>query len=151
MAELPNPKMRSPSQGPGTARSSTSAGRWLIMISGAMQDLPRPRLRARGTRNARPVRRQAVSSWRSAPRPCTDSAYMVSEEVAGDAAGDPLMQLNKGELGRAVDGDQQIELALFGSDFREVDMEEADRVALELGAPRLVAVGVGQARDAVAL
>src|SRR4051812_6766839 len=56
MAELPNPKMRSPSQWPGTARSAASAGRWLIMISGAMQDLPRPRLHARGTRSARPVR-----------------------------------------------------------------------------------------------
>src|SRR3954470_10390841 len=54
MAELPNP---------------ASAGRWLIRISGAMQDLPRPRLRARGTRSARPVRRQAVSSRRSAPPP----------------------------------------------------------------------------------
>src|SRR3954471_18970826 len=70
MAELPNPTMRSPSQWPCTARSSASAGRWLIRISGAMPDLPRPRLRARGTRSARPVRRQAVSSRRSAPRPC---------------------------------------------------------------------------------
>ena len=33
--------------------------------------LPRPRVRARGTRSARPVRRQAVSSRRNAPRPCT--------------------------------------------------------------------------------
>jgi len=61
------------------------------------------------------------------------------------------MQLHKGELGCAVDGDQQIELALLGSDFREVDGEVADRVALELGASRLVALGVGQPRDAVAL
>ena len=75
MAELPSPRMRSPSQWPGTARSAASAGRWLIRISGPMQDLPRPRLRARGTRNARPVRRQAVSSRRSAPRPCTYSAW----------------------------------------------------------------------------
>src|SRR3954467_15266847 len=56
MAELPNPTMRSPSQWPGTARSAASAGRWLIRISGAMQDLPRPRRRARGTRSARPER-----------------------------------------------------------------------------------------------
>src|SRR5437016_4995172 len=60
MAELPSPRMRSPSQWPGTARSATSAGRWLIKISGVMKDLPWPRVRARGTRNARPVRRQAV-------------------------------------------------------------------------------------------
>jgi len=71
IAELSNPRMRSPSQWPGTTRSATSAGRSLIMISGTMNDLPRPRVRARGTRNARPVRRQAVSSRRRAPRPCT--------------------------------------------------------------------------------
>jgi len=53
IAELSNPRMRSPSQWPGTTRSATSAGRSLIMISGTMNDLPRPRVRARGTRNAR--------------------------------------------------------------------------------------------------
>ena len=41
MAELPSPRMRSPSQWPGTARSSTSAGRSLIMISGLTNFLPR--------------------------------------------------------------------------------------------------------------
>ena len=61
------------------------------------------------------------------------------------------MQLDKGELGRAVDRDQQVELALLGPDLGDVDVEEADRVMLELGAPRLVALCVGQARDAVAL
>jgi len=75
----------------------------------------------------------------------------VSKEVAGNAAGDPLMPLNEGELGRAVDRDQQRELALLGPHLREVDVEEADRVALELGPPRLVALCVGQPRDAVAL
>ena len=75
MAELPKPKMRSPSQWPGTARSAASAGRWLSMTSGPTKALPSLRLRARGTRSARPVRRQAVSSRRRAPRPCTYSAW----------------------------------------------------------------------------
>jgi hypothetical protein len=61
------------------------------------------------------------------------------------------MQLDEGELGRAVDRNQQGELALLGPQLGEVDVEVADGVALELGAPRLVAVCVGQARDAVAL
>src|SRR5436189_2917319 len=74
-----------------------------------------------------------------------------AQEVARNAASDPLMQLDKGELGRAIDRDQPVKLALLGSDFREVDVEVADRVAFELGASRLVAVGVGQARDAVAV
>src|SRR5215469_6357722 len=68
IAELPRPKMRSPSQWPGTARSAASAGRWLIMISGEMKVLPRPRVRALGIRNTGPVRKQAVSSRRNAPR-----------------------------------------------------------------------------------
>jgi hypothetical protein len=61
------------------------------------------------------------------------------------------MQLDEGELGCAVDGDQEIELALFGSDLGDVDVEEANRVALEPGALGLVAAGVGQARYAVPL
>jgi hypothetical protein len=83
--------------------------------------------------------------------PVGHSRDQVSEEVAGNAAGDPLMQLHKGELGRAVDRDQQVEPALLGSQLGEVDVEVADRVALELGSLRLVAVCVGQPRDAVAL
>ncbi len=74
-----------------------------------------------------------------------------AQEVARDTAGDRLMQLHKGELGRAVDRDQQIEPALLGSDLRDVDVEEANRVSLELGPPRLVTLGVGQPSDAVAL
>jgi hypothetical protein len=41
----------------------------LIIISGEMKVLPRPRACALGIRNARPVRKQAVSSRRNAPRP----------------------------------------------------------------------------------
>ena len=55
--------------GPGTARSLASAGRSLIMMSEPTNSLPRPRRRALGTRSARPVRKHAVSSRRSAPRP----------------------------------------------------------------------------------
>ena len=61
IAELPRPMIRSPSQCPGTARFSASAGRSLIMISGPTDALPRPRRRALGTRNARPVRRHAAN------------------------------------------------------------------------------------------
>ena len=75
MAELWTPRIRSPSQCPGTARSSASAGRLLIITSGLMKALPRPRARARGTRSARPVRRHAVNSCPSPPRPYTYSAW----------------------------------------------------------------------------
>src|SRR5437762_12219730 len=42
---------------------------WVIMISGERKVLPRPRVRALGIRNTRPVRRPAVSLRRNAPRP----------------------------------------------------------------------------------
>ena len=42
------------------------------------------------------------------------------------------MQFDKGELRRTVDGDEEVELTLFCPDFGDVDMEEADRVGLEL-------------------
>ena len=49
-----------------------------------------------------------------------------AQEVGRNAPSAPLMQLDEGELGRAVDRDQQVKLALLGSDFREVDVEVAD-------------------------
>src|SRR3954463_15010414 len=48
ITDLFSPMIRSPSQCPGTARSSASAGRWLIITSGVMNFLPRPRVLARG-------------------------------------------------------------------------------------------------------
>ena len=50
-------------------------GRWEIMISGAMNFLPRPRVRARGIRRARLVRKQATSSRLRVPRPWMYSAW----------------------------------------------------------------------------
>lgn len=41
------------------------------------------------------------------------------------------MKLNEGELARAVDGNEQVELALFGADLCDVDVEVADRVGLK--------------------
>ena len=75
----------------------------------------------------------------------------VTKEVARDAPRCLLVQLDEGELGRAVDGHEEVELALLGPDLGDVDMEEADRVALEPGALRLAAVRIGQPADPVAL
>jgi len=54
-------------------------------------------------------------------------------------------------LARAVNADEEVELALCGLNLGDVDVEEADRVALELLALRLVAADVRQARDAMPL
>lgn len=61
------------------------------------------------------------------------------------------MQFNEGELGCAIDGHEQVELALFGTDFGEIDVEVADRIGLELFPRGLVAVHVRQAADAMSL
>jgi len=63
-------RTRSPSQSPGTARSSTSFGRSLMLIMLGMRFLRCPGARL-GWRSARPVRRHFASSRRSAPRDWT--------------------------------------------------------------------------------
>ena len=60
-------------------------------------------------------------------------------------------QLSDGELAGAVDGDEQVELAFGGLHLGDVDMEEADRVALELLLVGLVALDSGKPRDAMPL
>jgi len=50
-----------------------------------------------------------------------------------------------------VDTDEQVELSLSGLHLGNIDVEEADRVALELRPLWLVTLHMRQARDAVAL
>ena len=54
-------------------------------------------------------------------------------------------------MASAVDGHEQVQLALFGADPCDVDVEVADRVSLEARAFGLVAVDIRQATDAVTL
>jgi hypothetical protein len=49
-----------------------------------------------------------------------------------DAPRGLLVQLGEGELRGPVTGDEEIEPALCGTDFSDVDVEVADRVDLEL-------------------
>jgi hypothetical protein len=44
----------------------------------------------------------------------------VTKEVAGDTPRRLLVQLDKGELGRAVDGHDEVKLALLGPDRGDV-------------------------------
>ena len=61
------------------------------------------------------------------------------------------MQLGEGELGDPVDGDDEVQLALSGSDLGDVDMDITGRMAGEALAGRLVAIPLRQPRQAVAL
>jgi hypothetical protein len=60
-------------------------------------------------------------------------------------------ELSDRELGSAIDGDEEIEFALRGLHFGDVNMEEADRIGLELPPRLFVAFHLGQSADAVAL
>ena len=67
-------------------------------------------------------------------------------------------QLGDRELARAIDADEQVQLALTSGRLRpgglhlgDVDVEEADRVALKALPLRLVALDVRQAGDAMPL
>ena len=61
-----------------------------------------------------------------------DGLDQPAQEICGVAARDRLAELDKGELRGSVDGDEEIEFALGGSNLGDIDMEIADRVGLEL-------------------
>ena len=58
-------------------------------------------------------------------------------------------QLHERELGSAVDGHEEIELAFRGAHLGQIDVEIADRIALELYPPGLVSFHLGQTADAM--
>ena len=62
-----------------------------------------------------------------------------------------LHEFNDSELRCAVDGYEQVELALGGPHLGQIDVEEADRIGVELLPARLVPLDLRQAADAMAL
>ncbi len=73
------------------------------------------------------------------------------QEVSGDLARGLLVQLDEGKLRGAVDGNQEVELTLFGSDLSDIDVEIAEWVGFEGAFFGLVSRDLWQTRDAVAL
>jgi hypothetical protein len=62
-----------------------------------------------------------------------------------------FMKFHVGELRRAVDCYEHVELTLFGPHLSNVDVEEANRVTLELLLRRSIAFDVQQSADAMTL
>lgn len=62
-----------------------------------------------------------------------------------------LMQLSEGVPRRSVYSNERIEFALLRPDFTNVDMEEADRIGLELSLRLLVDFNIRQTADAMTL
>jgi len=83
--------------------------------------------------------------------PIGDSLDEAAQEVRGGAARHLLMQFDEGELRGPVDCDDEMELALSGSNLGDVDMEIADRVGLEFALGRGFAFDLRKPRNPVAL
>ena len=66
----------------------------------------------------------------------------------GSGAGS-FNELGEGELGRAVDSDEEVELAFCRAHLNQIDMEEADRIAVEILPLRLDSFHVRQSADAM--
>ncbi len=75
----------------------------------------------------------------------------AAQEVRRGAARHLLVHLDEGELRRSVDCDEQVELALRGSNLGDVDMKIADRIGLEFSFGRGFAFDLRQPGDPVAL
>jgi hypothetical protein len=80
-----------------------------------------------------------------------DGVDQPAQEVARGLADHFLVQLDEGELRRSIDCDEQVELALRGSDFGDVDMKIADWVSLELPLGGGLALDLWQPGDSVPL
>lgn len=61
------------------------------------------------------------------------------------------MQFHEGELGRTIDGDEQVEPAFGRVNLGQIDMEVAERIGLEARPLGFVAVDLRQSADPMAL
>ena len=80
-----------------------------------------------------------------------DGGDQAAQEVPRGAARHLLVHLDEGELRRPIDGDEQVEFALRGSNFGDVDMKIADRIGLEFAFGGGFAFDLRQPGDPVAL
>ena len=72
----------------------------------------------------------------------------MAKEFGGNPGGRFLMQLDKAEFRRSIDGDKEMELAFFGPHFGNVDVQEADRIGFELLLRRLACALAAERRPA---
>lgn len=75
----------------------------------------------------------------------------VLQELPGRLSVSCCNELSNGELGSAVDANEQVELPFAGLHLRDIDVKEADGVALELLPLWLVTLNIWRTRNAVTL
>lgn len=80
-----------------------------------------------------------------------NGSNQVFQEIPGHHAGCLLVKLGIGILRGPVNGDKQVQFALFGLYFRYIDMEVANRVRPEALFLRFLPGRISQSSDAVSL
>ena|SRR5215203_1221407 len=75
----------------------------------------------------------------------------MAQELSRDSACHLFMEFGKGKLGSAVDGNEQVEFALFGANLGNVDVKVANRVLLEATFLGWFVGHIGQTADAMPL
>ena len=73
-----------------------------------------------------------------------DCGDQAAQEITRDLASYFFMQFDESELRRSVDRDEQVELALRGSNLGDVDMKIADRIGFEFAFGRGLAFDLRQ-------
>ena len=66
-----------------------------------------------------------------------NSFDQMAQEIASCAPLGLAMKFDEDEFARSIDGDEHVELAFGALHLGDIDVEEADRIALELGLDRL--------------
>src|SRR4030088_1309815 len=102
-----------------------------------------PRFFGRSANSDYDVGEHGVDAIRNGP----DECY---EEGCGRLHIGLFNEFDHSELRGPVDGHQEVELAFGRSHFRQIDREEADRIAVELLPPGFVAFHLRQPADAMA-
>lgn len=72
------------------------------------------------------------------------------QEGAGHGPISAFVQLGEGVFGCPVDGHPKVQLAFDGANFRDIDMEEANRISLEGLLAGLVAAALRACLSAIA-
>ena len=80
-----------------------------------------------------------------------DGLEQILKELPGGFAIRLVHELRDCKLAGLINAHKEIDLAFHRPNLGDVDMEKADRVSLELLSPRLGALEICQARDAMPL
>ena len=144
-------------------------GPWVLRLGRAMIDIVARACKLECVRSEQFAISDCLSNHRHCRAPCTRCGEMdaivgercmdlvgnrgdqAMQKVTGGGSLGRLVQLDEGELAGSVDRNEHIQLALFGPNFGNVDVEVADGIGTEFAPLGLVSFNFRQPGDAVAL